>query len=340
MGDKISIIVPIYNGQRHIEHMINMLKIQTYSHIEVLIVNDGSTDRTEELCRIYSADDDRFKIINKTNEGVSAARNYGVGHATGQYITFVDVDDYVYPEYIEKLYYLLKKYDADWSQSSFIKVSEDYIPSKYEKYRKDIYVDNCVKEWVFDREEAIFDFGYRKHLVGYPYLKLIKKELADKLSFRTDLKYGEDYTYVYDLINISEKIAYVDSVEYLYVQQSDSVTHQTKDRTQDFYKTWKQLNTIYEEVRLQRPSAAGGFLEKCYMQAIKDTSRITDKKRYKTYLKELHSFIRANGSKILFDQNNKLFHRLLGLAGFISPRLTCGISAFMFSKGFCLKRTS
>lgn len=340
MEEKISIIVPIYNGQRHIEHMVNMLKAQTYPHIEVLIVNDGSTDRTEELCKLHTSDDARFVIFNKANGGVSTARNYGVEHATGQYITFVDVDDYIYPEYVEKLYYLIKKYDADWSQSSFIKVAEDYEPVKYEKYRKNIQEGNDDRELVLDKDEAIFDFGYRKHLVGYPYLKLIKKELAEKLVFRTDLRYGEDYTYVYDLINISKKIAYVDSIEYLYVQQSDSVTHQTKDRTQDFYKTWKQLNSIYGEVQQMAPHAAGGFLEKCYMQAIKDTSRIVDKKQYKAYLNELYTFIKANGLKVFIDKNNKLFHKLLGMAGFISPRLTCGISAFMFSKGFCLKRTS
>lgn len=340
MEEMVTVIVPVYNGQRHIEHMINMLKAQTYKNIEVIIVNDGSTDDTAKLCIQYIGEDTMFKLLSKDNGGVSTARNYGVEHAAGQYITFVDVDDYIYPEYVEKLYYLISKYNADWAQCSFIKVTDTYYEGKYEKYRKDISLKNDEGELVLDHESAIFDFGYRRHLGGYPYLKLIKRDLADKVSFRTDLKYGEDYTYVYELLKLSQRVAYIDSIEYLYVQQSDSETHRTKDRTQDYYKTWKQLNHIYQEVQELFPDAAGGFLEKCYMQAIKDTSRIKDKRKYQDYSKELYRFIRKNGTKVFADRNNKLFHKLLGLAGSVSPQLTCGISAILFSYGFSLRRVS
>lgn len=336
----ISVIIPVYNGQRHIEHMINMLKAQTYKNIEAIIVNDGSTDDTVKLCIQYIGEHNRFKLLSKDNGGVSTARNYGVKHATGQYITFVDVDDYIYPEYVEKLYYLISKYNADWVQCSFIKVADTYYERKYEKYRKDISLRNDDGEIVFDHESAIFDFGYRRHLGGHPYLKLIRRDLADKVLFRTDLKYGEDYTYVYELLKLSKRVAYIDSIEYLYVQQSDSATHLSKDRTHDYYKTWKRLNHIYQEVQELFPDAAGGFLEKCYMQAIKDMSRIKDKQKYNDYVRELYEFIRKNGTKVFADRNNKLFHKLLGLAGGVAPHLTCGICAILFSRGFYLRRVS
>lgn len=259
MEEMVTVIVPVYNGRRHIEHMINMLKSQTYKNIEFIIVNDGSTDDTEELCSLYIGEDKRFRLLSKENGGVSTARNYGVEHAEGQYIAFVDVDDHVYPEYVEKLYYLIGKYDADWSQCSFIKTADTRCERKYEKYRKDISLQNDEREIVFDHEEAMIDFGYRRHLGGYPYLKLIKRDLAEHISFRTDLKYGEDYTYVYELLKLSRRVAYMDSIEYLYVQQSDSATHQKKDRTQDYYKTWKQLNHIYYEAQRMFPDAAGGL---------------------------------------------------------------------------------
>lgn len=338
MEELITIIIPIYNGQRHIKHMVDMIKAQTYVNLEILIVNDGSTDDTAALCEKYIDADKRFKLLCKENEGVSVARNYGVEHAAGQYIAFIDVDDYVYPEYIQKLFYLIKKYGADWSQCSFIKVSDTYNAEKYEKYRKKTYLGKG--EFVFNREEAIFDFGYRKHLGGYSYLKLIKKDLAKRLSFNKELKYGEDYMYVYEMLKISQKIAYIDSVEYLYVQNNDSATHQTKNRIQDYYKTWKQLNLIREEVKSLFPYAEGGFLEKCYIQAIKDTTRIADRKKYTPHLMELYTFIKENGKKVFIDPNNRGINRLLGLVGFISPRILCGLCHILVSKGFCFKRTA
>lgn len=205
----ISVIIPIYNGQQYIEHMVNMLKMQKYENIDVIIVNDGSADDTAKLCIQYIGEDTRFRLFSKDNGGVSLARNYGVEHAAGQYITFVDVDDYIYPEYVEKLHYMMSKYSVDWVQCSFIKVADTYDAREYEKCRKDISLGNDEGEFVFNHEGAILDFGYRRHLGGFPYLKLIKKDLADKVSFRTDLRFGEDYTYVYELLKISQKVAHI-----------------------------------------------------------------------------------------------------------------------------------
>lgn len=336
MNATVSVVIPVYNGENHIENMVKMLKEQTFTDFEVIIVNDGSKDNTEEVCKRCIRDDNRFLLFSKENGGVSIARNYGFSKSNGEYITFVDVDDYIYPEYLEKLYKLIKKHDADWAQCSFIKVPRNYNKALYEKNRIALSSDNDNGEIVYSQTDAYVDFGYRRNIVGFPVLKLLKRDIAEKVSFPTDIKYGEDYKYVYNLIGVSKKIVFIDSIEYLYIQQIDSSTHRKMDRTADIKNTWKMLNDIYREMQSVCPEASGGVLEKCYMQAIRDTVRINDK----TFLKELYSFIKANGFRVFSDKNNRIFNRLLGLSGAISARLTCKISQLMLARGFYLKRTS
>lgn len=145
---------------------------------------------TAKLCTQIAIEDIRFKLFCKPNGGVSSARNYGVRKASGDYISFIDVDDYIYPEYLEKLYCLITKHDADWAQCSFIKVREKFQTSQYEKFRLTITENENTREMVFDRIGALRDFAYRRHISGNPYLKLIKKEFVEQLSFREGLKYA------------------------------------------------------------------------------------------------------------------------------------------------------
>lgn len=192
----VTLIIPIFNGAEFIPQLIGMIKEQTYEKLDIIVIDDGSTDETLRLCREYCKDDLRFRIFTKKNGGVSSARNLGLLNSKGEYVGFVDADDYIYPEYIEKLIYFVQKYDADWAQCSFIKVPVNYNLEKYQNSRIVDY-KNSKKYIVFDKENAITDFAYRRHLTGFPYLKLIRSSLAKQISFNTSLKYGEDYIYIY-----------------------------------------------------------------------------------------------------------------------------------------------
>lgn len=109
----VSVIVPVYNGERHIENCAKALINQTYGNIEIIFVNDGSTDKSQEVIDKFVKKDSRITSLRQTNKGVSAARNYGINVAGGEYISFVDVDDFVTVDYIEYLHYLIKKYKSD-----------------------------------------------------------------------------------------------------------------------------------------------------------------------------------------------------------------------------------
>jgi len=99
----ISVIVPVYNVEKYLEECLDSIQNQTYSDIEVILVNDGSTDKSKEICGKYCKQDNRFQLLNQENQGLSAARNKGVEISTGEYIVFVDSDDIIKTNYLEKL---------------------------------------------------------------------------------------------------------------------------------------------------------------------------------------------------------------------------------------------
>ena len=341
---QISIIVPVYNGERYINEFFLMISKQTYKNFEVVLVNDGSTDKTEEICKRKCLFDERFQLFNKANGGVSSARNYGLKVSKGEYIAFVDVDDYFYPEYIEKLYTVLKKYNADWSQCAFVKVNENYNYEKYEICRNNISDDSTIEKnvMIFDNKNAMIDFAYRRNLNCFSCTKLIKTELASQISFKIDLKYAEDYCFIFELIKLSRKVAYINSVEYLYIQHLSSAIHKMDFNYFDYHKSWVAFGEIYKELALSNPIAAKGVMEKRYMQAIRNISRIECAKdeNYNIYADELFMFIRNNGKSIFLNKQNGMMNRLLGLGGFINPYFICFVMNLLFANGFYLRRTS
>ena len=122
MNELISIIVPCYNSEKYLERCVYSLINQTIKNIEIILINDGSTDKTGELCEYYANLDKRIKVIHKKNEGVAYARNTGIDFATGKYIGFVDSDDFVELDMYEILYSAMISNDADISQCSYNRV--------------------------------------------------------------------------------------------------------------------------------------------------------------------------------------------------------------------------
>lgn len=128
--DKISIIVPVYNVEQYITRCIESITSQTYRNIEILLIDDGSTDNSGNICDEYQKKDSRVMTFHKTNGGLSDARNYGIKHASGQYLCFVDSDDYISKHMVEILYNNLIKYSADISACGFLTVHDGICGKK------------------------------------------------------------------------------------------------------------------------------------------------------------------------------------------------------------------
>lgn len=176
-NERISIIVPIYNTATFLKQMLQSLAAQTYSNLEVILVNDGSTDDSEAICLAMVTQDERFQYFYQENAGVSKARNTGLEVTTGSYVTFVDSDDWVDPEYIQTMYELLKTTESDISMVSFM--SKNWKPSSEEKK-------------VFSGKEAFLELFKGKLFQGNICAKLYKKEIINEIRFPVDIAMGED----------------------------------------------------------------------------------------------------------------------------------------------------
>ena len=156
--DKISVIVPVYNVEKYIEKSIISIINQSYTDIEIIVVNDGSTDDSIKICELLSKKDSRISIYNKENGGLSSARNFGMNFATGKYVIFIDSDDYIDKDMLAELYGNITKYDADVSVCGIYNVySGKTVPQNDDT---NIFFE-CAKE-DFIREYLIGKFPCRR----------------------------------------------------------------------------------------------------------------------------------------------------------------------------------
>lgn len=209
----ISVIVPVYNVEKYIERCIESILGQTFTDFELIIVNDGSTDKSGEICDRYSNNDPRIRIIHKENGGQSEARNQGLDYSIGNYICFVDGDDFIEPNHLSVLFELIKKYDAN--------IAVGGIYNCYENYR----VPQCKKSIEFrcDGEEALKKMLEGVEISGSPCCKLIRREFVENRYFIVGKTY-EDAFYLPELLLAADNIAVTTEPLYNYWHRTNSTT--------------------------------------------------------------------------------------------------------------------
>lgn len=190
---KVTVIVPVYNVGQYLPKCIETIICQTYENLEIILVNDGSTDDSGLVCESYAEQDARIIVIHEENSGVSNARNTGISRAAGEWICFVDGDDYVMPDYVE---YMLKnaiqcKGDVSLTMQMFGNFDEDQI-------KKD-----CIKIW--DSEDAVEAILCYQVPIGC-YCKLFNAKLLKKLRFIPEIFIGEGFSFNIDVFQNSERI--------------------------------------------------------------------------------------------------------------------------------------
>lgn len=208
----ISIIIPIYNSELFLERCLSSLKNQTYSNIEFLMIDDGSTDKSAETCKKYQLMDHRFRYIYQPNSGVSAARNRGLNVAAGEYIGFCDSDDWVDADMYETLHRLLSENDADISIVSF----------KSENGQVSLVNNDDSEVLFFDSKSAILEMHNLGCFEGHLWNKLFKKTLFHNVRFRNDITIYEDMVAVWDLFLNAQKIVFQNVQKYHYYVNPNS----------------------------------------------------------------------------------------------------------------------
>ncbi len=201
---KISVVVPVYKVEKTLRACVSSILAQTYADIEVILVNDGSPDGCPQMCEELAKTDSRIKVVNRENGGLSAARNTGIEHASGKYITFVDSDDLIDAEMLSVLYGTLTKADADMSVCMYDIFQNDGDIGKAE-------IVDGVKT-VNARELLLSEGAYER---TEAWGKLYKKEIFSSLCFKEGIYYEDTHIFPYILERIG-KIAFNDSKLYYY----------------------------------------------------------------------------------------------------------------------------
>lgn len=212
----ISIVIPVYNAEKYLEQCLNSIKNQTYKNFEVILVNDGSDDNSENICKSFSEEDARFKYFTKSNGGASSARNFGLDNVTGDYITFIDADDWVDENHLEVLINNIKDNNSDMAVSSIKKfdMSNNFHFRMYSNQEKYLLNYNKLnrEEFLVTLPKLILANNSYKIAVS----KLFKKELVSDVRFDESIVYGEDLEFFFKIYNNINSISYIDEVTYVY----------------------------------------------------------------------------------------------------------------------------
>lgn len=272
---KISVIVPCYNVEEYIKKGLDSLINQTLKDIEIILINDGSKDKTIDILKEYDKKDKRIVIIDKKNEGVSKARNDGLEKATGEYIAFMDSDDWFELDALEKMYNKAKDNDFD------IVACDTYaIYPDRKQYIKSAIKDNQTnKKLMIDAYAVIWN-------------KIYKKEILKNIKFNTSLTFCEDVLFLYQIYERVNKIGSINEPLYNYLQRQNSLTYtydkklyqliESQDEIINYYKKGNIFAKYKEELEYT-------YVRYLFATFIKRLAKTKNKKEFKTgykYVKE------------------------------------------------------
>lgn len=242
--DLVSVIVPVYNVEKYIHRCILSILEQSYKNLEIILVNDGSTDKSREVCEGFLEKDERVTVINKSNGGLSSARNCGLDVANGKYVCFVDGDDFIHPEMIRILH-------QEISSGKF-----DLVYCLYQKvYQNEIYSDIPSNYSVIEKSKTeTFETLFAEELeIKLAWNKLYKKEIFETLRYAKGRLHEDEFIIHYILENVT-KIKKVNLKLYYYFQRDNSIMAKlTVKRVRDTIAAYEsRIKLIEENIELNK----------------------------------------------------------------------------------------
>lgn len=223
----VSVIVPVYMGEQWLERCVSSIRNQTYKDIEIILVDDGSPDHSGDICDRLAKADARIKVIHKENGGLSDARNAGIAASTGEYIMYVDEDDYIHPHMIEIMHKAAKNTGADIVVCDFLAIPDkmiDFPP-----------VSGNPKQICFEGQDIMNQLWYRNLQTVVAWNKIYKKRIYDHVHYIKG-RIHDDESSIHYILDQCKKVIYIDKTLYYYVQRSGSITSS---------KNWKHIVDVY-----------------------------------------------------------------------------------------------
>ena len=248
MEDKISIIMPVYNVEKYLTRCLESVINQTYKNLQIILVDDGSTDKSGLICDTYAKSDERIVVIHQANQGAGAAKNAGLEAVEGDYFLLIDSDDYIELDMCEKMLNAMKKYSADIVQCLFKRI---YVNKEYSTdycFNSDKNVRSLSnKRFLF---EMIYDWKYTVF-----WNKLFKASLIDKsIRFPTGRKIDDEY-FTYKLVCNAKKVININDMFYNYRMRTSSVMNESSqskliyDRLDSFIERYENISKKYPRLK-------------------------------------------------------------------------------------------
>lgn len=312
MSSLVSIIVPVYNVEKYLARCIDSLINQTYKNLEIILVNDGSPDNSGTICDEYAAKDNRVQVVHKNNGGLSSARNAGLDICTGEYVCFIDSDDFISAYFVEYMLEKMVTYNCEIVKCSFVKGTKNAFVGE------DVENDECL---VISGNEAT----YSRHYSVIACDKMYKSSLFKNVRFPL-VKKNEDEAIYYQLAYAVKSVCITKRVLYYYFMSDNSIMR--NDKEQDFtfmeifrdrIQFFKQLN----ESELCSKSYCKYLLSLLYVYSYSKFRKINADN-----CKMLHSEIKIVISHILKSKHSGLFFKTIALIFKFAP----SVSAYLIFK--------
>ena len=314
MNNLVSIIIPVYNIKSYITKCIESVISQSYKNLEIILVDDGSSDKSGLICDDYAKSDNRIKVIHKKNGGLSDARNVAIDVAKGDFIYFIDGDDYIHHNSISVLIEAYNNTQADIVTGGFMSV--------FDSSRVDLDEDfSMLSTKTVQKKEALESLMYQKDTTTSAWGKLYKKSL-----FRNNIRYPkgaicEDLPTTYKLFSRANRVSFVAVPMYMYRQREGSIIQSAfkpgRIEALDFAE--QELDYIDKHFRDIRNAAINRlFMEGVFICQTISLSKI---KEHKTYWNRCVNVIKKTRLTVLTDNRSKKIYRIFALLSFMSPKL-------------------
>ena len=289
----VSIIIPVYNVQDYLARCVDSVLTQTYTDLEIILVDDGSIDISGDICDEYALHDARVRVIHKENGGLSDARNAGLDVARGNYVAFIDADDYVHPSFVELLLKTINETGAQIAVSTWQELKDGDKPRKVRTKRP-----RCT---ILTQEEAISSVFYQKKLNQSACSRIFETQLFNNLRFPEGMLY-EDLAIIYPLLCKVEKVALINTPMYYYMHRQGSIiTTMSLRRTHvlDHIERIEEQGT--DEAPQYLPAVRSRHLSACFnmlrLMPVDDPKWQATKERCWDYIKNMR-FLCIKDSKV------------------------------------------
>ena len=316
--DLISVVIPVYNVEKYLERCLDSILNQSYSNLQIIIVDDGSTDTSGKICDRYAMKDSRIQVFHKENGGLSDARNFGLEHICGKYVSFIDSDDYVSKDYIKYLYGLIETVDADISACK-------HLESNKENYEFELTKPCGI--CIYSREEALERLCYQKGVTTSAWAKLYKTQLFKSIRFPNGKLYEDESTF-YKLLENSEKMVCGGQIHYLYFYRSDGIVRsQFNKRKMDYVQQSLEFS-IY--IKHNYPQLYNGAISKLLWSCLHLWVQIDSSKENPKEYSELKNLICKYRIRVILDRKVRMRNKIL-LVGTFGGHITLR-KIYMISK--------